>query len=142
MNTILSDYNRSGYKPSLVSSSIYKDVSSSFINPMSGDVLTSTDIDSVKNSIRNIVLTPIGSRPFFPEFGSRVGDLLFELADITTKVAIETEISESVSNFEPRVSELKVEVNDQSEQNAYFVTLTFSMDYVVGTIEFILNRIR
>ena len=142
MNTILSDYNKSGYKPSIVSSTIYKDVSSSFINPISGDVLASTDIDSVKNSIRNIVLTPIGTRAFFPDFGSRVGDLLFELADITTQVAIETEISESILNFEPRVSELKVDVKDQSEQNAYFVTLTFSMDYVVGTIEFILNRIR
>lgn len=142
MNTILSDYNKSGYKPSIVSSTIYKDVSSSFINPISGDVLASTDIDSVKNSIRNIVLTPIGTRAFFPDFGSRVGDLLFELADITTQVAIETEISECILNFEPRVSELKVDVKDQSEQNAYFVTLTFSMDYVVGTIEFILNRIR
>jgi len=142
MNTILSDYNKSGYKPSIVSSTIYKDVSSSFINPISGDVLASTDIDSVKNSIRNIVLTPIGTRAFFPDFGSRVGDLLFELADITTQVAIETEISESILNFEPRVSELKVDVKDQSEQNAYFVTLTFSMNYVAGTIEFILNRIR
>ncbi len=136
MNSILSDFNRPNYRPTVVAGEIYKDVSLSFIHPASGDLLLATDIEAVKNSIRNIVLTPRGTRPFFPEFGTRVSRLLFELASPITASQIKNEIITSVEKFEKRISKFQVRVDDDHEKNAYRITTTFQMAY--GTdVEFI-----
>lgn len=143
MNSILSDFNRPNYQPTVVAGDIYKDVSFNFIHPATGDVLASTDIDAIKNSVKNIILTPIGSRPFFPEFGTRVSGLLFEPAGALTGAAIKDEIEEGIRKFEPRVNRLEVQVGDDHERNAYQITILFSTTYS-QTVEFIflLNRTR
>jgi len=145
-NRILSDYNGSGtgtYTPSSVAQDVYTDVATSFIHPVSGDALLSRDIDAVKNSIRNIVLTAKGERPFNPEFGSGVGALLFELADGATAAAIESEITAAIIRWEPRVTDIFTRVDDEHERNAYRVQVAFTMNgQLEVTIEFLLNRIR
>ena len=141
MNSILSDFNRPNYQPTVVAGDIYKDVSFSFIHPATGDLLLATDIEAVKNSIKNIVLTPRGTRPFFPEFGTRVSRLLFELASPITAPQIRDEIIDGVRKFEKRVSAFQVRVDDDHERNAYRITMTFQMSY--GTdVEFIFLLIR
>jgi phage baseplate assembly protein W len=141
MNSILSDFNRPNYQPTVVAGDIYKDVSFSFIHPASGDLLLATDFEAVKNSIRNIVLTPIGTRPFFPEFGTRVSSLLFELADDSTALRIRDEIDNGIKKFEKRISRFQVKVTDDHERNAYRITTSFQMSY--GTdVEFIFLLIR
>jgi len=141
MNSILSDFNRPSYQPTVVAGDIYKDVSFSFIHPATGDVLPATDIEAVKNSIKNIVLTPRGTRPFFPEFGTRVSRLLFELASPITASQIKDEIIDGVQKFEKRVSTFQVKVDDDHERNAYRITTTFQMSYGT-TVEFIFLLIR
>lgn len=141
MNSILSDFNRPSYQPTVVAGDIYKDVSFSFIHPATGDVLLATDIEAVKNSIKNIILTPRGTRPFFPEFGTRVRRLLFELASPITASQIRDEIVSAVEKYEKRVSTFQVRVDDDHERNAYRITATFRMTY--GTqVEFIFLLIR
>lgn len=143
MNSILSDFNKPNYQPTVVAGDIYKDVSFTFIHPATGDVLPATDLDAIKNSVKNIVLTPIGTRPFFPEFGTGVSQLLFEPAGGLTGAAIKDEIIDGIRKFEPRVSKLQVDVTDNHEQNAYRITILFSTTYS-QTAEFIflLNRTR
>ena len=141
MNSILSDFNRPSYQPTVVSGDVFADVSFNFIHPATGDVLLATDIEAVKNSIKNIVLTPKGTRPFFPEFGTRVSRLLFELASPITASQIKDEIISGVEKFEKRVSTFQVRVDDDHERNAYRITTTFQMSY--GTqVEFIFLLIR
>ena len=141
MNSILSDFNRPNYQPSVVAGDIYKDVSFSFIHPATGDLLLATDIEAVKNSIKNIVLTPKGTRPFFPEFRTRVSRLLFELASPLTASQIRDEILDGVQKFEKRISKFQVRVDDDHERNAYRITTIFQMSY--GTqVEFIFLLIR
>lgn len=141
MNSILSDFNRPSYQPTVVAGDIYKDVSFSFIHPATGDVLLATDIEAVKNSIKNIILTLRGTRPFFPEFGTRVSRLLFELASPITASQIRDEIVSAVEKYEKRVSTFQVRVDDDHERNAYRITATFRMTY--GTqVEFIFLLIR
>jgi len=141
MNSILSDFNRPNYQPTVVAGDVFKDVSFSFIHPATGDLLLATDIEAVKNSIKNIVLTPRGTRPFFPEFGTRVSNLLFELASPITASQIKDEIIDGVQKFEKRVSTFQVKVDDDHERNAYRITTTFQMSY--GTaVEFIFLLIR
>lgn len=141
MNSILSDFNKPNYQPTVVAGNVFKDVSFSFIHPVNGDVVAATDIDAVKNSIKNIILTPIGTRPFFPEFGTRVNGLLFELADAFTASQIRDEIKEGIIKFEKRISAFQVKVSDNPDKNAYRITTTFQMSY--GTqVEFIFLLIR
>lgn len=141
MNSILSDFNKPNYQPTVVAGGVFKDVSFTFIHPASGDLLLATDIDAVKNSIKNIVLTPLGTRPFFPEFGTRANDILFELADGFTASQLKDEIERGVRKFEKRIANFQVSVTDDHERNAYRITTTFQMSY--GTdVEFIFLLIR
>jgi len=143
MNSILSDFNKPNYQPTVVAGDIYKDVSFTFIHPATGDVLPATDLDAIKNSVKNIVLTPTGTRPFFPEFGTGVSGLLFETAGSLTSAAIKDEIVAGIRRFEPRISSLKVQIADNHERNAYRITILFTTTYS-QTAEFIflLNRTR
>ena len=141
MNSILSDFNRPDYQPTVVAGDIYKDVSFNFIHPATGDLLLATDIEAVKNSVKNIILTPRGTRPFFPEFGTRVSRFLFELASPITASQIKDEILSGVEKFETRVSDFRVKIDDDHERNAYRVTTNFRGSY--GTdVEFIFLLIR
>jgi phage baseplate assembly protein W len=143
MNSTLSDYNKSGYIASPVSGEVYRDVSFSFIHPATGNVLVSTDLDAIRNSIKNILLTPIGTRPFFPIFGTRVTSLLFELADPQTERILEDEIVNGITRWETRVTNVRAEVYDYNERNAYSVTVYFTATYGVNAeLKFLLNRIR
>ena len=143
MNSTLSDYNKSGYIASPVSGEVYRDVSFSFVHPATGNVLVSTDLDAIRNSIKNILLTPIGTRPFFPIFGTRVTSLLFELADPQTERILEDEIVNGITRWETRVTNVRAEVYDYNERNAYSVTVYFTATYGVNAeLKFLLNRIR
>ena len=44
----------------------------------SNDVTQITDVEAVKRSIRNLVLTNFYEKPFHPEIGSGIRDMLFE----------------------------------------------------------------
>ena len=61
------------------SSRVYKDLNLNFsINPVTSDVTTVTDVNAVKRSVRNLLLTNHYDRQFHPEIGSNLKELLFE----------------------------------------------------------------
>lgn len=137
------DYNSSGFTSSIVASKTYEDLSFSFIHPARGNVLISRDLEAVKNSVKNIVLTPVGTRPFFPEFGTRANTLLFEHFGFPTNIELENEIENAITRWEPRIKNLSVEAIPQEELNAYKITITFRPGFDgVYQLEFLLNRIR
>jgi len=57
-------------------------------HPYSKDILTRKNIDAVKTSIQNLILTKNYERPFHPEIGSQVNALMFENLMPSTIVAI------------------------------------------------------
>jgi phage baseplate assembly protein W len=67
------------------------------------DLFASVDRDAIFNSIKNIILTPKGSRVYNPEFGTNIHMAIFEKNTEATKNFIESEIEEAISKFEPRV---------------------------------------
>ncbi|SVD39968.1 uncharacterized protein METZ01_LOCUS392822 [marine metagenome] len=72
-------------------------------HPTTGDVTTRTDTDAIRRAVRNIVETNKYERPFKPNFGGSIRDLLFEL-DTTFKVDLVKErLKEMIEIFEPRV---------------------------------------
>ena len=85
------------------SSRIYSDLDLNFaVTPGKKDVNKKKDIEAVKQSVRNLILTNHYERPFHPEIGSSVRSLLFENINPITTNILKRAIGEVITNFEPR----------------------------------------
>jgi len=129
----MANYDASTTNNSKRSTRIFSDLNLNFTkNPATKDVARLTDIEAVKRSVRNLVLTNRFERPFHPEIGSSVRDLLFENVSPLTAVLLKDRIAEVINNFEPRVGLVDVNVNDQPDRNEYVVAVSF---YVLNSPE-------
>ncbi|SVC97850.1 uncharacterized protein METZ01_LOCUS350704 [marine metagenome] len=109
------------------------------------DVNKVTDVQAVKRSIRNLVLMNHYEKPFHPEIGSGVREMLFELMTPLTAVILARHIEDVIENFEPRARLVGVRAQPDLDRNAYDLTIDF---YVVNTptelvtLDLMLERIR
>ena len=104
----------------------FKDVSMSFkFNPLSGDLIALKNENAIARAVRNIVSTTPGEKFFDPDFGSTVGEILFENVDDITAVAIQDEIRSCLGNYEPRVELIDVFVDANFDENQFDVTITY-----------------
>ena len=104
----------------------FKDLSMSFkFNPLSGDLITLKNENAIARAVRNIVSTTPGEKFFNPEFGSSVGEILFENVDDITAVSIQDEIRNCLGNYEPRVELIDVFVDPNFDENQFDVTITY-----------------
>jgi phage baseplate assembly protein W len=104
----------------------FKDVSMSFkFNPLSGDLITLKNENAIARAVRNIVSTTPGEKFFNPEFGSSIGEILFENVDDITAVSIQDEIKNCLGNYEPRVELIDVFVDPNFDENQFDVTITY-----------------
>ena len=104
----------------------FKDVSMSFkYNPLSGDLITLSNENAIARAVRNIVSTTPGEKFFDPDFGSSVGEILFENVDDITAVSIQDEIKSCLGNYEPRVELIDVFVDPNFDENQFDVTITY-----------------
>ena len=97
---------------------------------VSKDINKVTDIQAVKRSIRNLVLTNHYEKPFHPEIGSGVRDMLFELMTPLTAHILTRKIEDVIENFEPRARLISVRAIPNLDRNEYECTISF---YVVNT---------
>ena len=129
----MANYDASTTNNSKRSTRIYSDLNLNFTkNPATKDVARLTDIEAVKRSVRNLILTNRFERPFHPEIGSSVRAILFENITPLNAVLLQDRIEEVIENFEPRVNLNQVIVQDEIDNNQYRVTISF---YVVNTPE-------
>jgi phage baseplate assembly protein W len=123
----------------------FRDLDLNFtIHPVRKDVDVHMDSYAVINSVKNLVLTNFYERPFRPNIGSNIRNLLFENASPLVANQIERAIQETVTNYEPRVNVKTVSAIPSSDENGYNVKMEF---YIVNmttpiTIDFYLQRIR
>ena len=108
----------------------FKDLSASFqTNPLSNDLIALKNESAIARSVRNLVLTIQGERPFQPVLGTGVSRLLFENMDKLTASAIRSEIRTTIENYEPRVEINEIIVEPNPEGNAMDVTLQY---FIIG----------
>ena len=101
-------------------SKAFKDVSATFqVNPLNYDVIVLNNANAIARSVRNLVFTIPGEKPFQPDVGSRVSALLFENMDQLTANSIEQEIKNTINNFEPRVKLREVRVTPNYDANEF-----------------------
>jgi len=123
----------------------FKDIDLDFgRNAVTNDVNTVEDVVAVKRSVRNLIQTNFYERPFRPELGCGVRELLFENFTPMTKVFLERKIEEVLVNYEPRISLSGVSVDDDQDRNRLVVDIYF---YVVGVpgprvVQTFLQRVR
>ena len=104
----------------------FKDLSMSFkFNPLSGDLIALSNENAIARAVRNIVSTTPGEKFFDPDFGSSIGEILFENVDEITAVSIQDEIRNCLSNYEPRVELIEVNVKPNYDENQFDVVITY-----------------
>ena len=127
------------------STNTFKDLDLNFtIHPIRKDINTHKNEYAIINSVKNLVSTNHYDRPFRPEIGSSIRNLLFENIDKIIAAQLERAVQETINNFEPRVQINQVIAIPDPENNRYKLTLDF---FVINntnpiTINFFLERIR
>ena len=124
----------------------FKDLSITFKkHPVTNDLVTVKDNSAVAQSIKGLLLTRKGERPFQPDLGSGLQDLLFEPMDYGTSALIKKEITETLAKFEPRVVVTNLICFPDYDNNGYTVELQYRIrgreDRPVG-IDIFLERTR
>ena len=104
-----------------MASRAFKDINLSFKrHPVTNDVVSIRDEDAIKRSVKNIIFTILGEKPFEPFFGSVINEALFELNTTLSEIQIQDEIKSSLLNYEPRIDNIIVTVTvvpDTNEMN-------------------------
>ena len=96
-------------------------------HPVTGDVGFKKDENAVKQAVKNLVLTQNFERPFHSEIGSSLRSLLFEPATPMTKEILRKTISDTITNFEPRVDLIDVEIRYTADDTAVDVRIVFKI---------------
>ncbi len=106
----------------------FKDISLSFTpHPVTKDLPVLVNERAIVRSVRNLVETIPTERFFESLLGTDIRGSLFENYTRNTVMIIEDQIRSTVSNFEPRVANLGVEVSSQPDINSLEVTVIFDI---------------
>ena len=126
--------------------STFKDLSITFKkHPVTDDLVTVKDKSAVAQSIKGLLLTRRGERPFQPDLGSGLQDLLFEPMDYGSAAMIKQEIQSCINKYEPRVRVQRIYCNVDFDNNGYNVEMQYK---IVGrddrpvAVDFFLERTR
>ena len=111
-----------------MASRAFKDINLSFKrHPVTNDVVTIRDEDAIKRSVKNIIFTILGEKPFEPDFGSVMNQALFDLNTNLSEVRISDEIKASLDNYEPRIDNIEVTVQVAPDRNEMNCTVQYDI---------------
>tara|TARA_Y100000356_G_scaffold34466_1_gene26081 strand:- start:2234 stop:2671 length:438 start_codon:yes stop_codon:yes gene_type:complete len=116
----------------------YKDIDLAFAAKPAGDVFKKTDAAAVKQAVKNLLLTNRGEKPFQPDFGADLNEVLFNLDTEFDPDFVQDLIAEAIKNFEPRALVLSVSVSTDGDNNRLDATVEFQ---VVNTEEIVTTEV-
>jgi phage baseplate assembly protein W len=106
----------------------FKDISLSFVpHPVTKDLQILKNERAITRAIRNLVETIPTERFFNSTIGSNVRSSLFDFVDFGTASVIQSQVEVVISNYEPRVDNVKVEVLPSPDTNEFEVTVIFDI---------------
>lgn len=125
----------------IVYSDFYTDLDK---HPIQNVLLRKTNVDAVKQSIRNLLLTDKGERLFQPNLGGHIRGMLFENINPQTFLTMQEHIRDVLTAHEPRADVIDVVVSETFNQHEVQVSILFRVINVQEpiTLEIILERIR
>ena len=111
-----------------MASKAFKDINLSFKrHPVTNDLVVIKNEDAIKQSVKNIIFTILGEKPFLPLFGSKLNSALFELDTNFNETKISDEISSVLLNNEPRISNILVSVSNPDDTHELNVTIQYDI---------------
>ena len=113
-------------------------------NAVTNDVNVVEDVIAIKRAVKNLVQTNFYERPFQPELGCGIRELLFEPFTPMIKIFLQRKLEEVLINYEPRIQLQNVTVDDDQDHNRLVVDFYF---YIVGvpgpqSVSTFLQRVR
>lgn len=122
----------------------FKDLSFNFSkNPITNDVVILKNEEAIKQSVKNLVLTKIGERPFNPYLGTDTTSYLFELSSAVSANSLIEAIEKVLLENEPRIRLVNISVDVEEDRNDYEVYIEYDiigLPEEVQSISFILVR--
>ena len=131
--------------PRFIKNILFSDFPSNFeIQNTKRDLDVIVNEESVKQSIKNILLTERGERFFNPTFGSDIRKMLFENFTVATEQIVKDLVKTAINNFEPRADILDIKIFGDPDSNNLSITILFSIINKTEpvTLELTLNRVR
>ena len=111
-----------------MASRAFKDINLSFKrHPVTNDLVTIKNEDAIKRSVKNIIFTILGEKPFSPSFGSFITESLFSLNTEYDSITLEDEIKNVLYRFEPRIDNVRIEVSIYPDSNEVNATIQYDI---------------
>ena len=111
-----------------MASRAFKDINLSFKrHPVTNDLVVIKNEDAIKKSVKNIIFTILGEKPYVPLFGTSVNNSLFELSDPLNQIRISDEIQSTLLNYEPRISNIQVTVSNYPDSHELNATIQYDI---------------
>jgi phage baseplate assembly protein W len=122
----------------------YTDLDAAFTyNPRTRDVATKTDDNAIRNALRNLIYTKNYERPFQPDLGSQVSNLLFEQLDDFSIALAQRVLTDTIQKYEPRIEVINIQVSG-GETNDLFIQIDYKIKNTqsVSTFTTTFTRVR
>lgn len=127
-------------------SKVFKDISLSFEpHPVTKDIGILKNENAIRRSVRNLVETIRTERFFNSDIGANIRNTLFEFVDSASASVVEFEILTTIAKYEPRVNNVKVEVDPIPNSNSFDITVFFDiigLEFPTQQFSFILEITR
>ena len=124
----------------------FKDLSVTFKkHPVSDDLVQVKDKAAIVQAITALLLTRKGERPFQPQLGCGIQNVLFEPLDYGSAGIIRSEIKDVLNRYEPRISVDSIRCTPDQLNNGYEVEMSYTIvgrDDAPVAVEFFLERTR
>lgn len=110
-------------------SRLFKDINIAFTrHPVSNDVSTKTGDASIKQALRNLILLNRGEKPFHPEIGGGIYDMLFEnMYSPGNEETMRYKITDLVNKYEPRVDLESVDIEYDLNNNSVSINIYYTI---------------
>lgn len=96
------------------------------VDPSTGRIQSSSMEEDIREAIEIILGTAKGERIMRKDFGSRIKDFVFESPDATTLNLLKREVKIALSEWEPRITDLEVDVfKDPDEQTKLVIEINY-----------------
>ena len=111
-----------------MTSRVFKDINLSFKrHPVTSDLVVLKNEDAIKRSVKNIVFTILGEKPYDPLFGSVINNSLFELNTSLSEIGVQDAIDSSLKRYEPRIDDIVVTVTITPDSNELNCTVQYTI---------------
>ena len=106
---------------------VWSELDDALVTDNQGSILKDINIEAVKASIRNILGTFRGERTFLPQFGSNLGDLLFEPMSTNFFDRISADLKDNIEIWDNRVIVTGVDIQSDPDRNYLQVSVSFNV---------------